>query len=146
MAILLGGRAGELVELGDVRLAGCESDMRDAKAMAERLAGDGADDLIEKTLARVVDVLGARRVSCAVWLMSLSAGASYSSRTSTQRSIKRSNAARRKLRQRSYQREGRARQSSGTSVIKETSLTSMPSMDAHLTLIPSTLPPDILRE
>ena len=57
LAILLSGRAAELVEFGNERTAGCETDMQDARAMAKRLAGDGADVLIEQTLQRCVDML-----------------------------------------------------------------------------------------
>ena len=57
LAILLGGRAAEIVEFGNERTAGCETDMQDARAMAKRLAGDGAEALIEKTLSRNVEML-----------------------------------------------------------------------------------------
>ncbi len=57
LAILLGGRAAELVEFGDERTAGCTGDMQKAKAMAKRLAGDGANELIEKTLQRNINML-----------------------------------------------------------------------------------------
>ena len=57
LAILLGGRAAELVTFGDERLTGSEGDMQDATAMAKRLAGDGAEKLIAKVLGRNVDML-----------------------------------------------------------------------------------------
>ena len=57
LAILLGGRAAEIVEFGNERLAGSQGDMQNARAMAKRLAGDGAEALIEQTLARNVEML-----------------------------------------------------------------------------------------
>jgi hypothetical protein len=57
LAILLGGRAAEIVEFGCERTVGCETDMQDALAMANRLASDDAEELLQKTLARVVDML-----------------------------------------------------------------------------------------
>ena len=61
LAILLGGRAAEIVEFGNERTAACETDMQDARAMAKRLAEDGAEGLIEKMLARTVDMLRGER-------------------------------------------------------------------------------------
>ena len=61
LAILLGGRAAEIVEFGDERLAGSDVDMRSASAMAKRLAGDGADKLIEKTLNKNIAMLTSER-------------------------------------------------------------------------------------
>ena len=61
LSILLGGRAAEIVEFGNERTTGCETDMQDARAMAKRLAGDGAEGLIEKMLARTVDMLRGER-------------------------------------------------------------------------------------
>jgi Peptidase family M41 len=57
LAILLGGRAAEIVTFGDERLAGSEGDMNNARAMAKRLAGDGAEKLIEKVLGKNIAML-----------------------------------------------------------------------------------------
>ena len=57
VAILLGGRAAEIVEFGDERSAGLEADMQNARAMAKRLAGDGAEKLIEKVLSKNIAML-----------------------------------------------------------------------------------------
>ena len=61
LAILLGGRAAEIVAFGDERLAGSDVDMQSASAMAKRLAGDGAEQLIDKTLNKNIAMLTQRK-------------------------------------------------------------------------------------
>ena len=68
LAILLGGRAAEIVTFGDERLAGSEGDMQDARAMAKRLVGDGAEKLIEKFSPRIFLCCATKTMPCAILL------------------------------------------------------------------------------